>query len=352
MRFRKNILCPTLLLCLLVLFPLRVQANEYHALSERAMQSGAKPTDDLTGRAVSELLQQTLSQSDEPLTLSALCGLMRQYLHNEGLVLPSLCTEELPDDIDADVIYCYRGGVLGRKPTAEKSDAPLSLGEGCLILSQFLRKAQAPDYEQPVSSLKRDEAAGVDTLENTLIMGHSNVVGLYLTVKSPLSYAARDGASTYDFLTLDDLIRSPGRVSTANIALREHVYRGIYIMLGTNDCMGFYAGIPAYRRQLAEIIELTRYYQQDGTICLIGISPIGFADAEVREELRQDVIRCYNQVQKSLSRDYGIAYLDIFAFLADENGFNRKEIARNDGLHYTIEGYEQILKEIYTHPLN
>lgn len=351
MYFRKSIFCSALLVVLLFLFPLSAAAqtqNDYHTLCQKAAQSGASPTEALTGRDVSNLLNESLSESDEPLTLSGLCALMRAYLHREKLVLPSLRDAPYLTETNADILYCYQGGILS---VPEDPKAPVSLGQGCMILSRLLSHARAPDYDQPVSSMEADESVGVDTLENTLIMGHSNVVGLYLTVDSPLTYAAKDAVSTYDYLSQPDLIFDWERVGTAMQALQAGQYEKVYIMLGTNDCMWYYAGIPDYQSQLAEIIELVQVFQPEAKLCLIGISPIGFSDIIVREELRPDVIRAYNQVQKSLSRDYGIAYLDIYSFLADENGYNYREISRNDGIHYTVEGYQSLLREIYTHPL-
>ena len=351
MHFRKKLFCPVLLLCLLTVFPQRARASSqdnYHTLCQRATLSGASPTDALTGRDVANLLARPLSDSDEPLTLSGLCTLMRAYLHGEKLVLPPLRDDPCPLGTDANMVYCYQGGVLSGSMDPK---VPLPLGQGCMILSRLLDHAQAPDYDQPVSSLREDAESDVDTLENTLIMGHSNVVGLYLTVDSPLAYAAKDAVSTYDYLSQSDLIFDWGRVGSAKEALQAKQYTNVYIMLGTNDCMWYYAGIPDYRRQLAEIIDLVRFYQPEAKLCLIGISPIGFSDILVREELRPDVIRAYNQVQKSLSRDHSIHYLDFYSFLADENGYNYREITRNDGIHYTVEGYQYILREIYTHPL-
>ena len=344
-------LCFLWLFSILLIFPLGAEADsqvEYHALCQKAMQSGAAPTDMITGSDLSMLLERPLSDSEEPLTLSELCGLIRVYLHGEKLILPSLREGNPEGTENDDVLLCYEGGILSEW---ENTETPVPLGQACMILSRLMDYACAPDYDQPVSSLQEDNNAGVEVLENTLIMGHSNVVGLFLTMKSPLSYAARDGASTYDYLSLHDLILGWGVVGSASQALRVKRYSAVYIMLGTNDCMAYYAGLPAYHKQLAEIIELVQFFQPEAKLCPIGISPIGFSDIEVREELRPNVIRAYNREQKSLSRDYGIEYLDIYSLLADENGYNTRNITREDGLHYTVEGYECILREIYTHPL-
>ncbi len=329
--------------------------SDFHELLQRSMSSGAAPSEVLTGQAVSGLLSYPLSDSTSALTLCELCSLMRTYLHENTLILPRLSDEtlSLPWDTPhrAELEYCYQGGILGELPTQQSAYSTLSLGQGCLILTNLLSHAQAPDHQMPTSSLRSNASASIDTLDQALMMGHSNVVGFYLTVQSPLSYAARDGLSTYDYLLCSDLIIPGGRYGSALDALKFSQYKTVYIMLGTNDCTWSYAGLEDYRQQLSEIIELVQAYQKNAKLCIIGISPIGFDELNVKEMFRQDVIRAYNQTQKSLSRKYGFAYLDIFNFLANEDGYNRPEITRDDALHYTAEGYELLLKEIYTHPV-
>ena len=343
-----------LFLCFFLLFPAQhtqaLSSDACHSLYEKAAADSAKPSDPLSSRMVSSLLECSLFDSEEPLSLGEFCGCIRTYLRCRELVLPRLREDAplcaLPHS--DDILYCYQGGILGELP---ENDRPVTVAEGCLILSRLLSRAQPPDHRQPVSSLAQDDSADVSTLEGALMMGHSNAVGLSLMVQSPLSYAARDGLSTYDYLQSDDLLLPMGCVGRALDALQMNSYKTVYIMLGTNDCTWGFYGLEDYRSQLSNIIGLVRYFQPEAKVCLIGISPIGFDAFGVQETFRQDVIRAYNQVQKTLSRDYGIAYLDIFTLLTNEEGYNRPEITRNDGLHYLPEGYELLLKEIYTHPL-
>ena len=344
-----------LLLCFFLLFPAQraqaISSDAYHSLFENAASIGAKPTDPLTSRMVSSFLDCDLGDSEQPLSLGELCGRIRSYLHSRELVLPRL-RENTPFCVlphGEDILYCYQGGILGELP---ENDRQVTVAEGCLILSRLLSHAQPPDHRQPVSSLAEDDSADISTLEEALMMGHSNAVGMYIMVQSPLSYAARDALSTYDYLRSDDLLLPMGCVGRALDALQMRSFKTVYIMLGTNDCTWGFGGLEDYRSQLSNIIGLVRYFQGDAKVCLIGISPIGFDALGIQETFRQDVIRAYNQVQKSLSRDYGVAYLDIFTLLANEEGYNRPEITRNDGLHYLPEGYELLLKELYTHPVN
>ena len=355
---KKTILSFGLILCLFLLSPPYVLADsqsEYHNLCLHAEQSGLSPDSLLTGKALSGLLSMPLSESNESLSLGDLCTYMRSYLRQKKLVLLQNPNDyPLPDGakIEPDVLYCFQGGILGKTFSSEMPEEPIPLGYACLILSQLFCHAHSPDYEQPVSTMVQNEQSDSETLKESLIMGHSNVVGLYLSVDSPLSYAAKDGASSYDFLKTSDLILGWGRSGRALDALTEKQYRFVYIMLGTNDCSDTPDSISKYKCQMSEIIELTQYLQPNAEVCLIGISPIGFEESPPQRRFRQNIIQNYNQAQKSLCRDYQIHYLDIFSVLADETGFNSPELARKDGVHYNEKGYDLILKEIYTHPLS
>lgn len=359
LHFGKGSFCIALLLILFLLFPVlsaeAADQSAFHSLSAKAADIGADPAQAITADLISALLEDPTLKGSEPLQLGEFCSLLCNYLHTHKLVLPVMRTDDpaLPSVIPhrADILQCYTGGILGASVTEYDLSDPVNVAQGCLILSDFLSHAADPLYQQPVSTLLYDENAGVDSLADSLIMGHSNVVGLFLSVDSPWSYAARDGLSTYDYLSSTDLILGDYRYGMAKDALIEQQYRVIYIMLGTNDLADGDWALSTYRKQLANLIEVVEYYQPKSRICLIGISPVGFESERVPDRFSQSNIRAYNEVQKSLSRDYSANYLDIFSVLADEAGYNQPAISRRDGIHYSVEGYEIILKEIYTHPV-
>ncbi len=358
MHFRSTLCCTTLLLILFLLFPpLSVRAEsqrEFHALSEKARLSGASPEDHITGRSLSALLDYPLSDENEALTLYELCDLMRDYLVSKDLTLPScfpLSSEATAENsYNAAVSFLLEGEVLGTPPTDRELSQPVTLARACLILSRLLARACPMDLGQPVSSVEKKEEAGAEVLQGALMLGHSNAIGLGLMTQSPMAYAAQNGISAVNFLSADDLYYSKGSGGSAADILRSGQYAAVYIMLGTNDLTSG-VSMEEYRSHLGNIIELAAYYQPQAKLCLIGISPLGFSPETVSPENSPANILAYNRIQKSLSRDHGIAYLDIFTPLASHTGYNRADLARRDGIHYQESGYELILSILCSHPL-
>jgi len=357
--FQKRILIQLSLLVLVILSPLCIaKANTsdyYHELVEKAEELELSPTDRLSGKTVSALLGVSLSADSSALTLENLCVLMQKYLDKQALLLPAL--HDRSPDISytmighlSDVTAIYQSGVLGEKLTYKDVSKKVTVGQGCVLLSRFLSALVAPDHFQPVSSLKEDTGAQLESLEHTLFLGHSNALALYRYTDTPMCYGALNGVTVENFLKVNLTVLPEESVKNVKTILARDSYEKVYIMLGTNDLVHGTENLGVYSDCLAEIVALIRTYQPDAKLCLVGITPLKLS-FPYRVEFRQEIIRAYNQTQKSLSRDLNISYLDVFTPLASPSGYNRPELAMEDGIHFKKAGYDILLRQLITHPL-
>lgn len=356
MFFRKGLLliCPLFIVFCLV-FPAPVHAgsqSSFHQFSEKAYQSGADPDTYLTGEALSYLLDYPLSHESTHLTLNEMCSLLCTYLDSNGLALPPVSSQYLiKQSIRGydSLVYCFQGGILGQSLAIQEYTAPVPLSRACLILSQLQDKATPNHFYQPVSSLPSNAADYAPS--DTIMLGHSNVVGMWLNIADAMDYVGLDGISAREFSYSDELLFSFGATGTMAEALSRKQYETIYIMLGTNDLVYGRYSIDVYCSCLRGLIAQIQTLQPGAKLCLLGITPLGFYGDYLPDCFSRECISLFNQGQKSISREYGIAYIELFTPIASSDGFNRREYARDDGIHYHKEGYERMLSHILLHPM-
>ena len=359
MRFYKKIIFLFSLLLIFLMVPcceaMAAGQAMTHELMEEAVSLGLSPADPITGRAVSSLLGAPLSDDDKPADLEELCVLLCSYLEEKELVLPAMRTDvptlPRPSRIHRDEItVLYQSGLLGEELSSDKLKETIPLARGCLLLSAFLSAAEPADHFQPVSSLKEESGIELDSLQDTLFLGHSNVLGMARCTDSPITFAASNGVKVSEFLHTQLTVVNPNRQSYAENLLREKSYKKVYIMLGTNDLGRHPEALCAFDLHFRELIELVRSCQPKAELCLVGITPLKFSEPSL-VQFRQGVVRTYNQTIKSLSRDMNTAYLDTYTPMAAPSGYNRRDLAKWDGVHYQAEGYERLLQLICSHPL-
>ena len=359
MRFYKKIYLPFVLLLFFLLFPMceakALDPAVTHDFLGKAARLGLSPADALSGNQLSALLDTPLSAKDSPLTLDEFCVLLCSYREEKELLLPARITTEpdIPRGTIShwhQVIDIYESGILGDRLSYEDVHQTVSAARGCLLLSAFLSATVPPDPFQPVSSLKVESETAPDSLAHTLFLGHSNALALGRYTSSPMTFAASNGVNVSAFLSMRLTQIPSNEKDYAENILREQPYEKVYIMLGTNDLVHGIEGLDDFSRCLREIIALVQHCQPGAGLCLVGVTPLMFSEP-FRIQFRQDMIRAYNQSLKSLSRELGLAYLDMFTPLAAPDGYNRPELSKEDGIHYKNEGYALILNEICSHPL-
>lgn len=109
----------------------------------------------------------------------------------------------------------------------------------------------------------------------------------------------------------------------------------VFIMGGINSLKDYDAEqcIQDYEELLSAVSE-----NVDAEVFIVSVLPVS-ADRMEKVEGSVSALMDFNDQLRSLTLKYGYTYVDLFAELADEDGYIRPEYT-TDGVHLTDEGYE------------
>ncbi|MDR0974583.1 MAG: GDSL-type esterase/lipase family protein [Ruminococcus sp.] len=183
-----------------------------------------------------------------------------------------------------------------------------------------------------------------DYFSNWLFIGDSIFTGLY----------------GYDFLDSSNVFAkigfTPENVRTSDIN-GTSVYQKlavtkpetICIMLGTNGLayLTVEQMIADYRKFIDEIRDLL----PETKIIIVTITPVTKEHSDAEPE-NLSLITAYNEALAVLSEEKETDFVDIYAFLADDDGYTKTLYAENDGLHLKASAYELILTELEAYTKN
>ncbi len=323
-------------------------------------------SDPLTGDALAALLDQ-LWQSDagvsgeDAVTRGAFCGILAKLLTASGKVLPPSPSEtpvfsdvSAANAADADAIAQLAAAdiVGGYADGSFRPQEPVTASEAAVALARLktLAVTDARHAAAPASSVTEGEPADGSWFDDVCVIGHSHAVGMSLTLGiDSIDYYAVSGMSAVDILGCGDFSLPDGSAGTLRQGLSMKSYGKVYLILGTNDMPGGYANLPRFRQSMRDVIDTVQELQLGAEIYLLAIAPVGRVYCDYSPNFRMEYVTAYNRVLKTLSRDYGIAYLDVFTPLSTSDGYMREDIARSDGLHFTADGYALIKDYILTH---
>lgn len=342
------------LLCFLALcLPVRAGgAEEQRECANILSAARLAPDTPLSEEGLALLLPGADLSAAPALTRAGFCEVLQRYLLDKDLILPQSCSADAADldwsvPYHTSAEYILRGGVMGADENSSfRPMESITNGEAALAVGRLRALSRPRQSWQPVSSLPETEPLNEAVLEECCMLGHSNVVGLDMSVPTGLDIIAKVGVSAQYFLSDHDLSFGRNGQGCAADGLQLRRYRSIYLMLGTNDMVQGRETVAEFEESIRTIVELIRYYQPQAALCILSITPFGVDMPQYTEE-----ITLFNQTLKSISRDYGISYLDIYTPLATRSGGNIPELARQDGYHYTAEGYGKILDVMLRHPL-
>ena len=342
------------LLCFLALcLPVRAGgAEEQRECANILAAARLAPDAPLSEEGLALLLPGADLSAVPALTRAGFCEILQRYLLDNDLILPQSCSVDAADldwsvPCHTSAEYILRGGVMSTdESNSFRPLEPITNGEAALAVGRLRALSRPFQSGQPASSLPETEPLNDAVLEECCMLGHSNVVGLDLSVPTGLDIIAKVGVSAQYFLSDRDLSFGRNGQGCAADGLQLRRYRSIYLMLGTNDMVQGREATAEFEESIRTIVELIRYYQPQAALCILSITPFGVDIPQYTEE-----ITLFNQTLKSISRDYGISYLDIYTPLATRSGGNIPELARQDGYHYNAEGYERILDAMLRHPL-
>lgn len=339
-----------LLLSLLHPFAASASAHPYDVY-----EITCSPAERLTAEYAHQLLPETEIPFRNEITRGEFCHCLNAYLIDTDRILPprSFCA---PADVDvttdfcSDIEYIVQGGVMGCGDDGLfHPENTLTAGTAALCLYRLETLSCERKNAQPASSLPPHDPTPEALLDKVCMLGHSNALGLYRSEKNGMDYFVLNGVTAGKYVDCGYLLL-PGSLKGSYLkGLERGSYGYAYIMLGTNDVHRGPSELPVFLDSIREITENVRRMQPGTGICYLSVTPMGFSEEDTQEYHNQGYIRLYNEGLKSLSRECGADYLDLFTPLCNRDGYNRVELARTDGIHYRQPGYDLILQILLTH---
>lgn len=201
-------------------------------------------------------------------------------------------------------------------------------------------------YEQTV--LPETEDAGQTYLDDTLFIGDSNTVRLYMYGLIPLNnYMGREGMGIEE-VPASRVVYFEGYDSPVTIpeAVELVQPRRIVMMFGTNNANGTTSAdsfISTYKKSIEALQDAYPY----SDILIASIPP----RCRVTDytDVSMSTVDAFNKALVEMADDLGLKYLNITEDLKDESGYGKSELFDADGLHLSLSGAQTLLRYVRTH---
>lgn len=208
----------------------------------------------------------------------------------------------------------------------------------------------APDTEpEPVESEPEQSGGEVSTdfhkevFSNDLFIGDSITTGLSAyNILSPKNVAAAVGYTPYKAYNTE-IPMGDGSTQTALDYAVSMQPKRIFVMLGSNGITSAAAMEDSYRTLLDKLADKC----PDSEIYLLSVTPVtSDSSSAASAGITNDMITDFNKYIKSLAKEKGLTYIDLYTLLSDDNGYFLHEYAENDGLHFKGSTYKVMLSYI------
>lgn len=201
---------------------------------------------------------------------------------------------------------------------------------------------------QPIGLLSKGTDAGEEYLADTVFVGDSNTVRLYLYGLVPLeNYMAQQGIgveSVKDYPCV--YFKDDNQKYTIPQAIAKVKPRRIVMTFGTNDVDGTFTKeefIEEYRSAVHSIQKADPYCD----IIINSIPPI--AKYNDYKKISQKRIDEFNNALKDMAEEEMLPFLDSAQALKDKDGFLKSEHVIADGLHLNEKALAEMLLQVRTH---
>ncbi len=215
--------------------------------------------------------------------------------------------------------------------------------------------ASAPGSAPPEEAfsggvLPPGEDAGEEYLNETVWLGDSNMVRMYLYELVPLeNYMAVEGLGIEGFAEVAcvSFVNDPKTYTIAE-ALALVQPRRVVMTFGTNNADGKFTSEEFIRLYGAAVAALQQA-APDCDLIINAIPPVG----EVRSypDVTMETIDAFNAALEAFCADRHIAFLRSDTALKGKNGFARPEYVVEDGLHMSEAGLRALMRYLCEHPL-
>lgn len=203
------------------------------------------------------------------------------------------------------------------------------------------------DFSQPVP---RGEAVDNSYFDDAAFVGDSRTDGfmLYSGIGTGKNLTS-NGLSIFK-LAEKKALTIGGKKYTLLEALGLERYGKVYLSLGVNE-LGYYNDQKFYTSYCAAI-DAIRAVQPNAVIYIQGLIPLNEEQIEEangnKYKLTNEHLRVYNDLMRKAAEEKQVAYLDLYAEFADENGALPEGVSR-DGVHLVKDACKQWLDYLKTH---
>lgn len=203
------------------------------------------------------------------------------------------------------------------------------------------------DFSQPVP---QGEAVDNSYFDDAAFVGDSRTDGfmIYSGIGTGKNLTS-NGLSIFK-LAEKKALTVGGKKYTLLEALGLESYGKVYLSLGVNE-LGYYDDQNFYASYCAAI-DAIRAVQPNAVIYIQGLIPLNEKQIEEangnKYNLTNDHLRVYNDLMRKAAEEKQVAYLDLYAEFADENGALPEGVSR-DGVHLVKDACKQWLDYLKTH---
>ncbi|MDR2360495.1 MAG: S-layer homology domain-containing protein [Oscillospiraceae bacterium] len=156
------------------------------------------------------------------------------------------------------------------------------------------------------------------TSGKTAFIGNSLIHGLYLYGKDDEpDYYFSTGISVFKALSAE-FSSSVGAAATLSDALPGENYSRVYLLFGINE-LG--SNTKRFRNAYSEIIAQVKQYCPGTEICVISVLPVSKERNDSSSVFTNEHVNGFNAALRELCDENGFSYIDIYALLADEDGY-------------------------------
>lgn len=202
----------------------------------------------------------------------------------------------------------------------------------------------------PGGALPRGEDAGEAYLSETVWLGDSNTVRMYLLELVPLeNYMAVEGLGIEGFAEVP-CVSFVGDSKTYTIAeaVRLVQPRRVVMTFGTNNVEGNFT-CEEFIALYGEAVAALRQAAPDCDIIVNAIPPVG--EVRAYPDVSMETIDLFNTALEAFCLDQHLAFLRSHEALKGKNGFAQPEYLVEDGLHMSEAGLRTLMQYLREHPL-
>ncbi len=277
------------------------------------------------------------------LMIIAVIGIMTAFVYNylTKPVKEAVDENETEITIDEEITTTVSETVTSESVSMTKrttTDAETADDTGSSEITDTTTETQTENSETTQAAPSADIAYKPEFFENDLFIGDSISTGF-----SGYGFLPAENVFAQVGLNPSTVLEKEVNGYTISGKLSEMQPERVYIMLGSNG-IAFLSGTYMCE-QMKILIDTIRTQSPTSKIIIISVPPVTYEHDQEGQETIAD-INAYNDELKQLASDEDCPFIDISAFLKNENGYLSADYAEADGMHFLGGAYVTVLNYI------